>query len=62
METKQNAKRRQVLSDNMINNVTNRFVVMTDDVQRVGKKVSYMYSSRQDDTEYGIQQVKMYCK
>ena len=39
-ETKNRAKQRMVLSDNVANNVVNRFMIMSDDCQRISKKVS----------------------
>ena len=41
-DTKNRAKQRMTLSDNVANNVVNRFMIMSDDCQRIAKKVRMM--------------------
>ena len=39
IETKNKSKMHQGLSDNVSNNIVNRFMIMSDDCQRISKKV-----------------------
>ena len=44
IETKNKSKMHQGLSDNVANNIVNRFMIISDDCQRISKKVHNAYS------------------